>query len=76
MHATALDGLARNLGQGSTRRRFVRFLGGASATGVAAVGAGNAGAKRRKKKKKCRKVCNSEQRCVNGKCEWLDYGGD
>jgi len=71
MEATACNGVSRDLGQGSTRRGFLRLLGGATATGgVAARGLHEpAAAKRRgNRKKQCRQVCHSEEKCVNGKC--------
>jgi hypothetical protein len=54
MNGTAFDGISRNLVQGSTRRGFLRLLGGAAAAGtIAAVGLGET---TRAKKKKPGKV--------------------
>ena len=54
MNGTAFDGISRDLGQRSTRRGFLRLLGGAAAVGaVATVGLGG---KSQAKKKKPGKV--------------------
>src|SRR5829696_291520 len=54
MKAPVFDAIARDLGEVSTRRNFVRFLGGAAAMGavVAVAHAEPADAKRKKRKKK------------------------
>jgi hypothetical protein len=72
MKARAFDGISRELGDVSTRRGFLRLLGGATAVGaVAAVGLGESASAKRKKKK-CKPTCNSEERCVKGKCVPID----
>lgn len=48
MQATAFDGITRDLGEGSTRRRFLRLLGGTMAIGLGAAALdGPAAAERR-----------------------------
>jgi hypothetical protein len=49
-----------------TRRRILRLLGGgALLTGTVGLGYEPMDAKR---KKKCKRPCNSEEKCVRGKC--------
>jgi hypothetical protein len=63
MKEAAFDGISREFGSVSTRRGFLRLLGG-----VAAVAAVGAVAPAHAKRKKCRRPCNSEEKCVRGKC--------
>lgn len=49
-----------------TRRRVLRLLCGALVIGPVALGHGPVDAKR--KRKTCKRPCNSEERCVRGKC--------
>jgi hypothetical protein len=73
MKARAFDGISREFGVVSTRLGFLRLLGGATALGaVTAVGLGESASAKRKKKKKCKPTCNSEERCVKGKCVPID----
>jgi hypothetical protein len=70
MTTTTFSGISRELGA-TTRRRVFRLLGSAVALGaVAAVGRGESvvGKGKGKKKKSCGSRCNSEEKCVKGKC--------
>ncbi len=51
-----------------TRRRLLVLGRVALVSGVPGLWHSPAKAGR---KKKCRRPCNSEQRCVRGKCEWI-----
>ena len=84
MKCAAFDGISREFGSVSTRRGFLRLLGGAA--GVAAVSAVIPGEPAdAKRKKTCKRPCNSEERCVRGKCvpinrqqvcrSWIVSGG-
>ena len=56
MQAPVFDAIARDMGEGSTRRNFVRLLGGAAAMGaVAVVSRGESVEAKRKRNKKNRK---------------------
>jgi hypothetical protein len=68
MMAQTLESIARDLGTGSTRRRFVRLLGGLTAMGM---GAGiskddGAEAKRRRKKKHQKRQKRPAATCSDG----------
>jgi len=80
MKTVTFDGITRDLDQLSTRRGVFRLLGSAAAVGaVTVVGLGeSATAKQKGKgkgKKTCKNRCNSEQRCIKGKCVPIDRGG-
>jgi hypothetical protein len=67
MKEAAFDGISREFGSVSTRRGFVKLLGGfVAAAAVSAAGLGEPAAAKRKKT--CRRPCNSEEKCVRGKC--------
>jgi hypothetical protein len=52
-----------------TTRRSLLWLGHVAVVG-GAPGLWRSSAKAGRKKK-CRRRCNSEQKCVRGKCEWI-----
>ncbi len=75
MKATRFDGISREPGPGTTRRRVVRLLGSAAVGAVALVGSGATDAKRKRKKRSCKAVrCQPGFRCVKGKCQPDDTG--
>ena len=63
LNDTAGEDLAR------TTRRSLLLLGHLAVAG-GSTGLWRSSAKAGRKKK-CRRRCNSEQKCVRGKCEWI-----
>jgi hypothetical protein len=65
LKAKVLDAISRDLGEGATRRGFLRILGGLTAAAVGAVGASGlsepAAARRRGRKRGKRRTASPEQ---------------